>query len=44
MRTVPLKSGDLVENLALVKPDGSVVTFAAFKGKPLLLIFLRHLA
>jgi peroxiredoxin len=36
--------GDSVGDLTLVYPDGSPVTLSAFAGKPLLLIFLRHLA
>jgi hypothetical protein len=41
---VTLKIDDLVENLTLAKSDGGVITIAAFAGRPLLLIFLRHLA
>jgi peroxiredoxin len=39
-----LKNGDLVQDLTFAQPDGSVITLAAFVGKPLLLIFLRHVA
>ena len=39
-----MKIGDLIDNLSFQKPDGSVITLAAFVGRPLLLIFLRHLA
>ena len=39
-----MKTGDLLEDLTFTKPDGSIITLAAFAGKPLLLIFLRHLA
>jgi hypothetical protein len=41
---VALKIGDRVGDLAFVQPDGSAVPLAAFAGRPLLLIFLRHLA
>jgi hypothetical protein len=41
---VALRIGDRVGGLTLVQPDGSVITLAAFAGRPLLLIFLRHLA
>ena len=39
-----LQIGDRVENLAFVQPDGRTVLLGEFAGKPLLLIFLRHLA
>ena len=42
--TVTLKIGDVLEDLTFAQPDGSAITLAAFGGKPLLLIFLRHLA
>ena len=41
---MPLTLGDHVEDFSFVKPDGSVVRLRDFLGKPLLLIFLRHLA
>jgi hypothetical protein len=42
---VALRIGDPVENLTLLQPDGSVLALAAaFAGRPLLLVFLRHLA
>jgi hypothetical protein len=41
---VALRLGDRVGGLTFVQPDGSVITLAAFAGRPLLLIFLRHLA
>jgi hypothetical protein len=28
----------------MLRPDGTPVTLEAFRGRPLLLIFLRHLA
>ena len=39
-----LRLGDRVSDLAFVQSDGSGLTLAAFAGRPLLLIFLRHLA
>jgi hypothetical protein len=39
-----LHIGDRAGDLELKRPDGSPVTLAAFAGRPLLLIFLRHLA
>ncbi len=39
-----LRIGDRVSDLAFVQADGDSVTLQAFAGKPLLLIFLRHLA
>jgi hypothetical protein len=39
-----LRMGDAVPDLALVRPDGKVVPLAALAGRPLLLVFLRHLA
>jgi hypothetical protein len=41
---VALRIGDRVGGLTFVQPDGSVITLAAFAGRPLLVIFLRHLA
>src|SRR5262249_61034675 len=41
---VPMRIGETVGDLAFVRPDGAAVTLAAFAGRPLLLIFLRHLA
>jgi hypothetical protein len=41
---VTLRIGDRVADLTFVQPDGSVITLATFVGRPLLLIFLRHLA
>jgi hypothetical protein len=41
---MPLQPGDPASDLALVRPDGSPLTLAAFAGRPLLLVFLRHLA
>jgi hypothetical protein len=41
---VTVRIGDRVENLSLVQPDGSLLALAAFAGRPLLLVFLRHLA
>ena len=41
---VVLRVGDRVDNLTFVGPDSRLVPLAAFAGRPLLLIFLRHLA
>jgi hypothetical protein len=41
---VAVRVGDRVEDLTFVRPDGAAVALAAFAGRPLLLIFLRHLA
>jgi hypothetical protein len=38
------KIGDRVAELTFLRPDAGVVTLAAFLGRPLLVIFLRHLA
>jgi hypothetical protein len=40
---VALQIGDGVGDLTLVQPDGQVVLLSALTGRPLLLIFLRHL-
>ena len=42
-RTLTLKMGDRVSDLTFVQPDGKALTLAPFAGRPLLLIFLRHL-
>jgi peroxiredoxin len=39
-----LQVGDRAPELAFLGPDGSEVSLDAFRGRPLLLIFLRHLA
>ncbi len=39
-----LGSGDRVGDLSFVQPDGQRVELKAFAGRPLLLIFFRHLA
>jgi hypothetical protein len=36
--------GDRVNDLVLVRPDGSPITLGSFGGRPLLVIFVRHLA
>jgi len=36
--------GDRVPELTFQRPDGNAVPLRDFLGKPLLLIFLRHLA
>jgi peroxiredoxin len=38
-----VQPGDLVGDFPLLRPDGTPVTLSAFRGRPLLLIFLRHL-
>lgn len=39
-----LQTGARVSGLAFVRPDGTPLTLEAFAGRPLLLVFLRHLA
>jgi peroxiredoxin len=39
-----LHLGDPVDDLTLLRPDGSEVRLQTFQGRPLLLVFLRHLA
>lgn len=39
-----LAVGDLVPDLAFVDEDEKPVRLADFRGQPLLLVFLRHLA
>jgi hypothetical protein len=41
---VALPIGERVRDLTFVQPDGSAITLQAFAGRPLLVIFLRHLA
>jgi hypothetical protein len=41
---VAYQVGDRVENLTLQQADGRALALAAFAGRPLLLVFLRHLA
>lgn len=36
--------GDLVDDCTWARPDGSPLRLSDFAGKPLILIFLRHLA
>jgi hypothetical protein len=36
--------GDRIEELTLLRPDGSAIRLSEISGRPLLLIFLRHLA
>ena len=38
-----LQPGDPVGDLTFLRPDGSPVGLSAFAGKPLVLIFVRHL-
>lgn len=39
-----ISTGELVGDFTFFKPDGTPIELRAFLGKPLLLIFLRHLA
>jgi hypothetical protein len=39
-----MQIGDRVESLTFIQPNGSSLALAELLGKPLLLIFLRHLA
>jgi len=39
-----LQLGDRVSELVCLRPDGTAITLGAFAGRPLLLVFLRHLA
>jgi hypothetical protein len=41
---VALQVGDRVGDFAFVRPDGSSLRLAELTARPLLLIFLRHLA
>lgn len=41
---MPLEPGDTVGDLSFLQADGSPVSLASCRGRPLLLIFLRHLA
>jgi hypothetical protein len=41
---VALRIGEPVESLTLLQPDGSALALAPSAGRPLLLVFLRHLA
>jgi hypothetical protein len=41
---VAVPISESVSNLSFVQPDGGTVALSAFAGRPLLLIFLRHLA
>jgi hypothetical protein len=39
-----LHAGETVGGLVLLRPDGSECHVTDFRGRPLVLIFLRHLA
>ena len=41
---MPIPLGALVPDLAFLRPDGGEAKLSAFRGKPLVLIFVRHLA
>ncbi|MCS7044902.1 MAG: hypothetical protein NZO58_00960 [Gemmataceae bacterium] len=43
-RNTPMRLGDPAPQLTLFRPDGTAVSLADFLGKPLWLVFLRHLA
>lgn len=36
--------GDTVPDLEFYRPDGSAVRLSHYRNRPLLLVFLRHLA
>jgi hypothetical protein len=39
-----VRPGEAVGDLTFLRADGTPVALSAFRGRPLLLIFLRHLA
>jgi hypothetical protein len=39
-----MQPGAVVDDFMFLRPDGTAVTLSGFRGRPLLLIFLRHLA
>ena len=39
-----LQVGELVPNCTFLRPDETEVRLSGFEGKPLVVIFLRHLA
>jgi peroxiredoxin len=41
---VTLHVGDQAPDCVFQRPDGTAVRLSEFRGKPLVLIFLRHLA
>jgi peroxiredoxin len=41
---MPLQVGDTVADRELRRPDGTVARLSDFEGRPLVVIFLRHLA
>jgi len=41
---MPFSVGDVVGDLTFLKPDETPLCLADFRGQPLLVIFLRHLA
>jgi hypothetical protein len=43
-KPLPLHLGDTVDDLVLLRLDGSECHLTDFRGRPLVLIFLRHLA
>jgi hypothetical protein len=43
-KLLPLQPDDTVDDLVLLRPDGSECHLIDFRGRPLVLIFIRHLA
>ena len=41
---MPIPLGTLVPDLVFLRPDGGELKLSSFRGKPLVLIFVRHLA
>ncbi|HYV36572.1 MAG TPA: hypothetical protein VE988_12745 [Gemmataceae bacterium] len=39
-----IRLGDQINDMTFVRPDGSELHLAELRGRPVLLIFLRHLA
>jgi hypothetical protein len=41
---MPISLGDSIGDLVLTRPDGTLLHLRDYLGRPVLLIFLRHLA
>ena len=41
---MPINIGDTAGDLVFLRPDSSELHLSEFRGRPVLLIFLRHLA
>lgn len=41
---MPLSLGSIVEDFTFLTPDDTPLALRSLQGKPLLLVFLRHLA